>query len=60
MVAQGQNAVNSSMKATELLSQAAAMSQEADLLEMEAEAALLQSELALEQHLQDFPDAESD
>jgi len=28
------------------------------MTEMQAEAALLESELAIEQHLQDFPDAE--
>lgn len=46
------------MKAADLLVQAASMAQKADLLELEAEAALLKSELGIEQHLLDFPDAD--
>ena len=33
---------------------------QADRLEGEAEVALLESELAIEQHLRDFPDADQD
>ena len=55
---QGKQATEASMKAADLLVQAASMAQKADLLELEAEAALLKSELGIEQHLLDFPDAD--
>ena len=50
----------SSLDAGALLAEAVEAAEEAERLELEAEAALAASEAAIEQHLKDFPDDDSD
>jgi len=60
MLGDAKGAMDSSLDATALLSEAVEAAEEADRLEEIAEAALAASELALAQHLEDFPDSDDE